>query len=135
MKKKKYPDNTVYNYETDEFDASKKPYPTSLGSPNFKPVSVDKETSYKAETYFSSRFSELKKEYKKLVEEYNWTSLVYEAECNYTPLTGEPYHLYQRKDKSLFLSMIEPSQWKQEYVGTFTLHNNGTWEKNNIENV
>ncbi len=132
MAKKKYPDNTVYNYETEEFDASKKPYPTSLGSPNFKPVSVDKETSHKAENYFSSRFSELKKEYQKLVEEYNWTSLVYEAECNYTPLTGEPYHLYQRKDKSLFLSLIEPSQWKQDYIDTFVLHNNGTWEKINL---
>ena len=48
--------------------------------------------------------------YKKLVEEYNWTSLVYESTYSFQPLVGEPYYLYQNKDKSLFLSLISLSE-------------------------
>ena len=127
--KKNRPDNIVYNDDSGEFDASKKPYPTTIGSANFKPISIDKETSYKAEQYFTSRFNEIKSEYEKLLEEFNDTSLVYEAECNYVPIPGNSYYLYKRENGGFFLSMIEPSEWKQEYVGTFVLQNNGTWIK------
>ena len=128
MTKKKYPDNIVYNYETEEFDANKKAYPTSVGASKFEPIKVDKSDSIKANKYFESRLSELKDEYKKLVEEYNWTSLVYEADYNFQPLLGELYYLYERSDKELFLSLIEPSQWDMLYIGTFKLLNNGKWE-------
>ena len=68
-------------------------------------------------------------QYKRLVEEYNWTSLVYKSTYNFQPILGEHYHLYENKNKDLFLSLIEPSQWKQTYIGTFKLLNNGKWEK------
>ncbi len=127
--KKKYPDQIVYNEETDKFDANLKSYPTTVGSQKFEPIKVDKSDSYKADNYFDSRLKELKEEYRKLVEEYNWTSLVYESEYNFQPLVGEPYYLYEKKNKDLFLSLIEPTQWNQTYVGTFKLSNNGKWEK------
>ena len=38
--KKKYPDNIVYNYETEEFDANKKSYPTSVGGQKFEFLST-----------------------------------------------------------------------------------------------
>jgi len=128
MTKKKYPDNIVYNYETEEFDASKKAFPTSVGASKFEPIKVDRSDSIKANNYFESRLSELKDEYKKLVEEYNWTSLVYNAEYSFQPLLGELYYLYEKSNKGLFLSLIEPNQWKQVYIGTFKLLNNGKWE-------
>ena len=127
--KKKYPDNIVYNYETGEFDANKKEYPTTVSSQKFEPIRVDKSDSLKANKYFQSRLSEIKDEYKKLVQEYNWTSLVYESTYNFQPILGEPYYLYQNKKKTLFLSLIEPTQWKMEYLGTFKLLNSGKWEK------
>tara|TARA_R110000823_G_scaffold221945_1_gene350345 strand:+ start:2484 stop:2870 length:387 start_codon:yes stop_codon:yes gene_type:complete len=126
--KKKYPDNIVFNEDTQEFDASKKAYPTSVGAQKFEPIKVDKSDSIKANKYFESRLSELKDEYKKLVEEYNWTSLVYKATYNFQPILGEPYYLYT-KNTGLFLSLISPEQWKMEYIGTFKLLNNGKWEK------
>jgi len=126
--KKKYPDNIVFNTDTQEFDASKKAYPTSVGAQKFEPIKVDKSDSIKANKYFESRLSELKDEYKKLVEEYNWTSLVYEATYNFQPIIGEPYYLYT-KNTGLFLSLISPDQWKMEYIGAFKLLNNGKWEK------
>jgi|TARA_R110000803_G_scaffold90401_3_gene157733 hypothetical protein len=127
--KKKYPDNIVYNYETGEFDASKKEYPTTVSSQKFEPIRVDKSDSLKANKYFESRLNEIKDEYKKLVQEYNWTSLVYESTYNFQPIIGEPYYLYQNKNKVLFLSLIEPTQWKMDYLGTFKLLNSGKWEK------
>tara|TARA_R100001443_G_C3323318_1_gene170599 strand:- start:410 stop:799 length:390 start_codon:yes stop_codon:yes gene_type:complete len=127
--KKKYPDNIVYNYETGEFDANKKAYPTSIGGQKFEPLKVDKSDSIKANKYFESRLDELKEEYKKLVREYNWTRLVYEARYNFQPILGEEYYLYEDEQKNLFLSLIGPKEWNKSYIGTFKLLNNGKWEK------
>ena len=76
-----------------------------------------------------SGLKELKKEYQELVEEYNWTKLVYESEYNFQPLLGKEYFLYERKDKNLFLSLIKPMEWNQTYIGSFKLMNNGKWDK------
>ena len=129
--KKKYPDAVVYNTETGEFDAKNKPYPTSVNAPSFKPIKVDKGDSIKANKYFESRMAEIKEEYKKLVDEYNWTSLVYESTYNFQPIVGESYYLYQNTNKNLFLSLIAPDEWSMEYLGTFKLLTNGKWEKKN----
>ena len=96
---KKYPDNIVYDYELDKFDAKNKPYPTSVGAPGFKPIKIDKSSVVTANHYFESRLNELKEEYKKLIQEYNWTKLVYEADYSFQPIVGHVYHLYERKNK------------------------------------
>ena len=74
-----------------------------------------------------SKFNELKSEYTKLVEEYEWTSLVYGSRYSFQPIVGGTYHLYKGDD--LFLSLIEPQQWDKEYMGSFKLLTNGKWEK------
>ena len=127
--KKKYPDNIVYNDETGKFDANLKNYPTTVGSQKFDTIVVDKSEGIKADKYFNSRLTELKKEYDSLVSKYVDTKLVYDSDYNFQPIVGETYHLYERKNGSTFLSMISPNDWKQEYVGSFILLNNGTWEK------
>ena len=131
MMSDKKPDNVVFNEVTGEYDASKKPYPTSVGAPSFELEKKDTTLEVKAENYFKSRLNELKDEYKKLVEEYNWTKLVYEAEYSFEPIVGQIYHLYERKNKSIFLSLVAPDEWKQKYIGSFKQLNNGKWE--NIE--
>ena len=125
----KLPDNIVFNYETEKFDASQRSYPTSVGSVNFEPLVVDKSSSATANHYFNSKLNELKEEYKKLVEEYNWTKLVYEADYSFQPIVGHDYHLYEREDKSLWLSLIAPDEWDKPYVGSFKLLTNGKWER------
>ena len=127
--KKKYPDSIVYNEESDKFDANLKQYPTTVGSQKFEPLSVDRSDSIKADRYFQSRLNELKSGYEKLVDEYEWTSLVYKSTYTFQPILGEPYHLYDNGNKSSFLSLIEPTQWDKVYIGTFILLNNGKWEK------
>ena len=127
--KKKYPDSIVYNEDLQKFDANLKPYPTSIGSQGFEPIKVDKSTSVNANNFFQGRLNELKAEYKKLVEEYNWTKLVYEADYSFQPIVGHDYHLYERENKSLWLSLIGPDEWNQPYVGSFKLLTNGKWER------
>ena len=126
---KKYTDNIVYDYELDKFDAKNKPYPTSVGAPGFEPIKIDKSSVVTANHYFESRLNELKEEYKKLIQEYNWTKLVYEADYSFQPIVGHVYHLYERKNKLLWLSLIGPNEWKQPYIGSFKLQTDGKWEK------
>ena len=127
--KKKYPDNIVYDYKLDKFDAKIKSYPTSVGAPGFEPIKVDKSTSLSANHYFNSRLEELREEYKKLIQEYNWTKLVYESSYAFQPIVGHIYHMYEKKDKSLWLSLIGPDEWNQPYVGSFQLQTDGKWIK------
>ena len=127
--KKKYPDNIVYDNKLQKFDANIKPYPTSVGSQAFEPIKVDKSTSVSANHYFNSRLEELREEYKKLIQEYNWTKLVYESSYVFQPIVGHTYHMYEKKDKSLWLSLIGPDEWNQPYVGSFQLQTDGKWIK------
>ena len=124
---KKIPDNVVFN--DGKFDANTKNYPTTISAPSFAPISIDRSDSIKADKYFSSRLNELKSEYEDLVDEYKWSNIIYNALYNFQPILGEPYYLYLNKDNKHFLSIIEPSEWNQTYVGTFKLLNNGKWEK------
>ena len=110
-----------------KFDSNIKSYPTTVGSQKFEPIVVDKSDSLKVNKHFQSRFEELRGEYDKLVEEYNWTSLVYGSRYTFQPTIGDTYHLYKGDD--LFLSIIEPHQWDKEHVGSFKLLTNGKWDK------
>ncbi len=126
MNEKKYPDQVVY---TDgKFDAALKKYPTNLGAPSFEPIIADKSDQIKANHYFESRIQEIREEYKRLVDEYKWTRLIYESTYNFQPILGEPYHLYEGSDKP-FLSLIGPNEWDRKHLGTFKLLNNGKWER------
>lgn len=127
--KKKYPDNIVYNEDTGKFDANTKQYPTTVGSQKFDPIVIDKSESLKADKYFNSRLNELKREYESLIDEYQNTKLVYESEYNFQPIVGETYHLYEKKNGNVFLSIIHPDEWRQKYLGSYLLLNNGVWEK------
>ena len=124
---KKIPDNVVFN--DGKFDANTKNYPTTISAPSFAPISIDRSDSIKADKYFSSRLNELKSEYENLVDEYKWSDIIYNALYNFQPILGEPYYLYLNDDDKHFLSIIEPNEWDQIFVGTFKLLNNGKWEK------
>ena len=81
--------------------------------------------------HFSQRFNEIKKEYSKLIEEFQWNDLVYKSNYSFKPIQGKIYHLYQRDDekKSLFLSLISPKEWNMLFIGSFKLLSNNKWEK------
>ena len=75
------------------------------------------------------KFINLKEEYEKLVDEYKWNELVYMSNFNFEPVIGKTYHLYYSKNETIFLSLIEPSEWKKEHIGSFKYNHDNKWVK------
>jgi hypothetical protein len=125
----KKPDNIVYS-EDKGYNASFLPYATSVGAPIIK---VDDIVSWKSRGItnvnkeFENKFNELKNQYQKLMEEYEWNELVYSAKFAFEPVIGEIYHLYAGEDGINFLSLIGPNEWNKEYLGTFKLNSDKKW--------
>lgn len=131
MEKKKYPDNVVWS-EKDGYYAHLLPYATNIGAPVIKPDNLSSwknEKIFKTNKYFNKKYEEIKEQYQKLVEEFEWNDLVYNSNYNFQPIIGEKYHLYRRNNGEMFLSLIEPQSWKQEYVGTFEMDSDNKWKK------
>lgn len=130
---KKYPDNVVWS-EDKGFYASLLPYATNLGAPVIVPENVStwkNEKIQKTNHYFQKKYKEIKEQYDELLKEFEWNSIVYGSKYNFQPIIGETYHLYRRQDGELFLSIIKPTEWKQEYVGEFELDSENKWIKKN----
>tara|TARA_Y100000389_G_scaffold95346_1_gene92049 strand:- start:2886 stop:3269 length:384 start_codon:yes stop_codon:yes gene_type:complete len=111
------------------------PYGDSVAAPAIKPVNISaykNEKVIKTNQYFKARFDEIKEEYKKLLESYEWNELVYNSDFRFKPIKGKAYHLYQReKDETLFLSLIGPDEWDKIYIGSFRLDSDDKWDKIN----
>ena len=108
------------------------PYGSNIGAPAIKPTDISSWKEQKVVTtnhYFSSRFDEIKKDYLKLMEEYEWNTLVYNSEFRFKPIMGKVYFLYQKDDGKLFLSLIEPNEWDKIFIGAFKLISENRWEK------
>ena len=109
-------------------------YAGEISAPVIKQDDIKKWESDAVKTvndHFSQRFNEIKKEYSKLIEEFQWNDLVYKSNYSFKPIQGKIYHLYQRDDvkKSLFLSLIGPKEWNMLFIGSFKLLSNNKWEK------
>ena len=112
------------------------PYGSNVGAPSIKPTDISSWKEQKVVTtnhYFSSRFDEIKKDYLKLMEEYEWNTLVYNAEFRFKPVMGKVYFLYQKDDGKLFLSLIEPNEWDKIFIGAFKLISDNRWEKTDYD--
>lgn len=132
MRGKKKPDNVVYNIETQKYDASLKPYATSVGAPvitstdttAWKNRSINK-LNHKVQT----RYNEIKVQYEKLMQEFEYNNLIYSAKFSFEPIIGDTYHLYKRANDETFLSIIAPNQCNFNSQGSFRLNADQIWEK------
>lgn len=128
MKDKK-PDNVVYTAEAG-YNANILPYATGVGAPVIR---VDDVVSWKSRGIdnvnkeLGNKFNELKLQYQKLMEEYEWNELVYSAKFSFEPVIGEIYHLYRDAQGVHFLSLIGPQEWNKEHIGTFKLNSDKKW--------
>ena len=107
-KKEKKADNIVYT-EKDGYNSKLLPYGSNASAPAIKleDISLWKgESVNQVNQQFSAKFSELKEEYKKLVETYKWNDLVYKASFKFTPKVGSTYYLYYDNKGDIFLSLI-----------------------------
>jgi hypothetical protein len=108
------------------------PYGTNVSAPAIKVEDITAWKSInavKVNHQLQTKFNELKEEYKKLVEEYKWNELVYNAKFAFEPVIGQTYHLYVGRDGNIFLSMVSPNEWSYECVGSFSLDSNNKWNR------
>ena len=130
--KDKKPDQIVFDEKTGRYDASIKEYGTNVGAPSiaknnlstWKNVGISK-----VNHMLKQKFDELQKEYEQLLEEHKWNDLIYTTEYNFEPIIGEIYHLYQREDESIFLSVIPPDNFNFHCIGSFQLTFEKIWKK------
>lgn len=126
---KERPDNIVFTEEKG-YNANLLPYSTSVGAPAIK---MDDVISWKSRGInnvnkeFENKFNELKMQYQNLMQEYEWNEIVYGARFSFEPVVGEIYHLYQGDDGINFLSLISPTEWNKEHIGTFKLNSDKKW--------
>ena len=121
----KKPDNSAEN-------KALLPYGDNISAPAIRLENVSSwkiANSTKVNHQLQSKFLELKQEYQKLVAEYKWNELVYNAKFTFEPVIGQTYHLYYDKQGEVFLSMIGPSEWNKPYIGSFKLDSNNKWNK------
>ena len=126
MKKKK-PDYIVFDEKSKKYDASVRKFPTSLSAPNFSTLEVNKTIPFECRDYFETKSLEINKEIERLVNEFEWTKLIYNSEYSFQPKVGVKYYLYQREDMSSFLSLISPNEWDKKLIGKFRLKSDGRW--------
>ncbi len=108
------------------------PYGDNISAPAIRPDNIDDwklRGVNKVNKQIQTKFDELKKEYQKLVEEYQWNDLVYQSKFSYEPVIGEIYHLYVGNDGNPFLSLILPDEWDKEHIGSFELNSEQKWIK------
>ena len=132
MATNKKPDNVVFNPETQKYDAALKPYATSVGAPvitttdtiAWKNRSINK-INHKVRT----KYSELKAEYEKMMQEFEYNNLIFASKLTFEPIVGEIYHLYKKENGESFLSIIAPEECSFNALGSFYLNADQIWEK------
>lgn len=108
------------------------PYGNNISAPAIKLENIEGwrgQKIGKANEYFSTKLQEIKKEYENLVAEFEWNDIVFNSEYNFEPIIGKEYFLYKRENDSFFLSMIEPTEWDKNYIGSFRMTTDNKWEK------
>ncbi len=106
------------------------PYPVSTLSPKIIPNDLSTFKSRgisQVERDLQTKLEEMRKQYIETIEHFNWNKLVYEADINFEPITGETYHLYEIRGKNV-LSMISPDQWAHRHLASFRLNLDRQWE-------
>lgn len=125
----KKPDNIVYS-EEQGYNASLLPYATSVGAPV---ITTDDVVAWKSRGIhsvnkeFENKFQELQLAYQKLMDDYKWNELVYNAKFSFEPVIGETYHMYLGDDGIEFLSLIAPNEWNKEFIASFKLNSDKKW--------
>jgi hypothetical protein len=105
------------------------PYPVSTLSPPIVPNDL---TSFKTrgisevERDLQQKLTEIREQYLKTIDHFNWNKLVYEAEIRFEPIVGGVYHLYEMR-QGRALSMIAPDQWPHKHLATVRLNVDRQW--------
>ena len=128
----KKPDNVVFNTEIQRYDAALKPYATNVGAPVITAtdtIAWKNRSINKINHKVKAKYLELKAEYDKMMQEFEYNKLIFNAKFTFEPIIGEVYHLYKRENGESFLSIIAPEQCNFNALGSFYLNADQIWEK------
>lgn len=106
------------------------PYPVSTLSP---PIIPNDLSSFKSrgisevQRDLQQKLRELREEYLRAIDHFNWNKLVYEASIQFEPVVGQTYYLYAMR-KGNMLSMIAPHEWPQRHLATVRLNIDRQWK-------
>jgi hypothetical protein len=106
------------------------PYPVSTLSP---PIIPNDLTSFKSrgisevQRDLQQKLVEIREQYLRAIDHFNWNKLVYEAEIRFEPVVGGEYHLYDMGGRRA-LSMIGPGQWPHRHLATVRLNYDRQWQ-------
>ncbi|MBE7685889.1 DUF2452 domain-containing protein [Tenacibaculum piscium] len=132
MIKVKIPDNVVFNTTTQKYDASLKPYATSVGAPvitTTDTIAWKNRSINKINHKVATKYLELKAEYDKMMQDFEYNKIIFEAKFTFEPIIGQIYHLYKRENGESFLSIIAPEECDFNSLGNFYLNVDQIWEK------
>ncbi len=128
----KKPDNVVFNTEIQRYDAALKPYATNVGAlviTATDTIAWKNRSINKINHKVKAKYFELKAEYEKMMQEFEYNKLIFNAKFTFEPIIGEVYHLYKRENGESFLSIIAPEQCNFNALGSFYLNADQIWEK------
>jgi hypothetical protein len=106
------------------------PYPVSTLSPPIVPNDL---SSFKSrgisevQRDLQQKLRELREEYLRAIDHFNWNKLVYEASIQFEPVVGQTYHLYAMRQGHV-LSMIAPHEWPMKHLATVRLNVDRQWQ-------
>jgi hypothetical protein len=106
------------------------PYPVSTLSPPITPTDL---SSFKSrgisevERDLQQKLTEIREQYLKVIDHFNWNKLVYESEIRFEPIVGGIYHLYEMTGRRA-LSMVSPDQWPHRHLATVRLNVDRQWQ-------
>lgn len=127
----KKPDKVVFDEELQQYNAKILPYGTDMAAPKIELTDIShwkNNTVSKVNHQLGARFEELKVAYEKLMEQYEFNKLIYEAKFSFEPVIGQVYHLYKKEDQTTFLSLLSPKECAFNYLKSFRLNADQIWE-------
>lgn len=129
---KSRPDNIAFNDDTQQYNGHSLPYSSNLSAPKITTESVSNwqnSSISKFNHIFSDKVEGIKKQYNKLIKEFETNDLLYKTKMNFEPIIGEIYHLYSDgSETGSFLSIIPPANWNKEFKGSYKLNHDKVWE-------
>jgi len=117
------------------------PYPVSRLSPAIDLVDLAREIA-EADRMLNARVSSklrviadqiraLQQEARSVLTEAQRDQDLNHARCGFKRRPGHTYHLYRKKDRSTYFSLLSPEDWKNspphEFIGSFRLGNDLSW--------
>ena len=133
FKRQKRPDSAVFDENSQTYNARLLPYGTNVGAPSITAnnLSIWKNRGITGFNHvLKSKIELIKSEYELLLEEYAVNELLYNTHCDFEPIIGEVYHLYEKENRDEhFLSLIPPHTWKRKHLGSFKLNSDKVWSK------